>query len=90
MTAWPTHVRGHRTLWSLLHDWEPNMLKYFKQAGYDVRWWGKNDLLAPDAFNRSVTSALSKGNELPLITHHARPPARTPVRPHAHLTSTST
>ena len=31
MTGWPTHVRGHRTLWSLLHDWEPNLLKYFKQ-----------------------------------------------------------
>ena len=30
MTAWPTHVRGHRSLWSLLHDWEPNLLKYLK------------------------------------------------------------
>ena len=27
MTGWPTHVRGHRTLWSLLHEWEPNLLK---------------------------------------------------------------
>ena len=33
MTGWPTHVRGHRTLWSLLHDWEPNLLKYFKSNG---------------------------------------------------------
>ena len=32
MTGWPTHVRGHRTLWSLLHDWEPNLLKYFKES----------------------------------------------------------
>ena len=61
MTGWPTHVRGHRTLWALLHDWEPNMLKYFKTAGYDVQWWGKNDLLAPDAFNGSVSQASSKG-----------------------------
>lgn len=61
MTGWPTHVRGHRTLWSLLHDWEPNLLKYFKSEGYSVKWWGKNDLLAPDAFNRSVTSAMSMG-----------------------------
>lgn len=60
MTAWPTHVRGHRTLWSLLHDWEPNLLKYMKQANYTVKWWGKNDLLAPDSFNRSVTSAMQK------------------------------
>ena len=57
MTAWPTHVRGHRTLWSLLHDWEPNLLKYLKSAGYTVKWWGKNDLLAPDSWNSSVTSA---------------------------------
>jgi arylsulfatase A-like enzyme len=61
MTGWPTHVRGHRTLWSLLHDWEPNLLKYFKSEGYSVKWWGKNDLLAPDAFNHSVTSAMSMG-----------------------------
>jgi len=26
-----------------------------------VQWWGKNDLLAPDAFNGSVTQASSKG-----------------------------
>ena len=57
MTGWPTHVRGHRTLWSLLHDWEPNLLKYFKQKNYTVKWWGKNDLLAHDAFPQSVTSA---------------------------------
>ena len=37
MTGWPTHVRGHRTLWSLLHDWEPNLLKYFKSEGYSVK-----------------------------------------------------
>ena len=41
MTGWPTHVRGHRTLWSLLHDWEPNMLKYFKTAGCTSRWGGR-------------------------------------------------
>jgi arylsulfatase A-like enzyme len=63
MTGWPSHVSGHRTLWSLLHDWEPNMLKYFKQSGYDVQWWGKNDLLAPDAFNASVTQASSHSGD---------------------------
>ena len=24
MTGWPTHVGGHRSLWALLHDWEPH------------------------------------------------------------------
>eukprot|EP00927_Polykrikos_kofoidii_P011344 TRINITY_DN14799_c0_g1_i1.p1 TRINITY_DN14799_c0_g1~~TRINITY_DN14799_c0_g1_i1.p1 ORF type:complete len:542 (+),score=50.82 TRINITY_DN14799_c0_g1_i1:49-1674(+) len=60
MTGWPTHVRGHRSLWSLLHDWEPNLLKYLKEdGGYTVKWWGKNDLLAHDSWNRSVTTARS-------------------------------
>eukprot|EP00945_MAST-04E_sp_MAST-4E-sp1_P008288 g8288.t1 len=64
MTGWPTHVRGHRTLWSLLHKWEPNLLKYFKQNNYTVKWWGKNDLLAHDSFPDSVTSAIqSKGQD---------------------------
>lgn len=63
MTAWPTHVMGHRSLWNLLHDWEPNLLKYLKTAGYQVKWWGKNDLLAHDSWNRSVTSAMSKGGK---------------------------
>ena len=57
VTGWPTHVRGHRSLWSLLHDWEPNLLKYFKQSNYTVMWRGKNDMLAYDAWNRSVTTA---------------------------------
>ena len=35
------------------------MLKYFKSSGYNVMWWGKNDLLAADAWESSVTSAMS-------------------------------
>ena len=27
VTGWPTHVRGHRSLWALLHDYEPNLFK---------------------------------------------------------------
>lgn len=57
LTGWPTHVAGHRTLHSLLHQDEPNMLKYLKQAGYEVRWWGKNDVMAPDAWKDSVHEA---------------------------------
>merc|ERR1719162_1057914 len=59
LTGWPTHVAGHRTLHSLLHKDEPNMLKYFKQNGYEVKWWGKNDVLAADSFRDSVASASS-------------------------------
>ena len=55
MTGWPTHVHGHRTLSYLLHGSEPNLLKTLKRAGYTVVWWGKNDLLARDAWEESVT-----------------------------------
>jgi choline-sulfatase len=55
MTGWYPHVRGHRTLWHPLQPDEPNLLRYFKQAGYDVLWGGKNDLLSPDSFADSVT-----------------------------------
>lgn len=60
-TGWPTHVRGHRSLWALLHDDEPNLFKYFKSNNYTVKWWGKNDLLAYDSWNASVTSAKQMG-----------------------------
>jgi len=64
MTGWPTHVAGHRTLNSLLHKDEPNMLKYFKKNGYEVRWWGKNDVLASDSFRESVDTASSPGGSV--------------------------
>ena len=54
-TGWYPHVRGHRTLWNMLRPEDPNLLKYLKQAGYDVHWGGKNDLLSPAAFAESVT-----------------------------------
>ena len=43
MTGWPTHVSGHRSLWSLVRDYEPNVLRNLEEAGYDVQWYGKND-----------------------------------------------
>lgn len=54
MTGWYPHVRGHRTLWHPLQRDEPNLLRYLKQADYEVLWGGKNDLLATDAFADSV------------------------------------
>ena len=61
MTGWYPHVRGHRTLWHMLRPDEPNLLRYFKRAGYDVMWWGKNDLLAEESFADSVTHADFRG-----------------------------
>lgn len=55
MTGWYPHTAGHRTLWHLLRPHEPNLLRYLKEAGYDVRWYGKNDLLAHASLPLSAT-----------------------------------
>jgi arylsulfatase A-like enzyme len=55
MTGWPVHVRGHRSLYYFLHQDEPNLFRYLRENGYDVYWYGKNDLLAPESFPESVT-----------------------------------
>jgi len=64
MTGWYPHVSGHRTLWHLLRPHEPNLLKYLKQAGYDVHWYGKNDLLAAESFPDSVTEFDGRGGKV--------------------------
>ncbi len=43
------HVDGHRTLWNLLKPHEKNMFKYFKENGYEVRAYGKNDLFTKES-----------------------------------------
>jgi len=55
LTGWPASVRGHRSLYYFLKPTEPNMLRYLRQAGYDVFLFGKNDALAPETFASSVT-----------------------------------
>jgi choline-sulfatase len=55
LTGWPTSVRGHRSLYYLLRQNEPNMFRTLKKAGYDVFFFGKNDVLTPDSFADSVT-----------------------------------
>ncbi len=57
-TGWYPHTAGHRTLWHLLRPHEPQLLRYLNDAGYDVRWYGKNDLLAEASFAGSATEAL--------------------------------
>ncbi|MCC6458719.1 MAG: sulfatase-like hydrolase/transferase [Caldilineaceae bacterium] len=64
MTGWYPHVRGHRTLWHMLRPDEPNLLRYLKQAGYAVHWYGKNDLLATESFASSVDVAQRRGSGL--------------------------
>ena len=61
MTGWYPHVRGHRTLWHLLRPDEPNLLRYLKQAGYQVQWFGKNDLLSQASIADSAGVAERRG-----------------------------
>ena len=65
MTGWPVHVRGHRSLYYFLHPDEPNLLRYLKDAGYDVYFFGKNDVLSTETFPLSVTEWGSKGGRIP-------------------------
>ena len=44
MSGWYTHVRGHRTMFHMMHEDEPLLLKTLKENGYFVWWGGKNDL----------------------------------------------
>jgi arylsulfatase A-like enzyme len=66
-TGWPVHVRGHRSLYYFLRPDEPNLFRYLRGAGYDVYWFGKNDMLAADSFPSSVTRAESKRPSGPVM-----------------------
>ncbi|MFX1457513.1 MAG: sulfatase-like hydrolase/transferase [Promethearchaeota archaeon] len=48
MTGWYPHVRGHRTMYHMLHldRNEPNLLRILKDNGYFVWWGGRNDLIS--------------------------------------------
>jgi arylsulfatase A-like enzyme len=45
MTGWYPHVRGHRTMFHMLRQDEPMLLRTLKEAGYWVWWGGKNDVV---------------------------------------------
>ncbi|HOX06729.1 MAG TPA: sulfatase-like hydrolase/transferase [Planctomycetota bacterium] len=49
MTGWYPHVRGHRSMFHMLHADEPNLLRTLRQHGYFVWWGGKNDLIPGDS-----------------------------------------
>jgi arylsulfatase A-like enzyme len=49
MSGWYPHVRGHRTMYHMLHQYgnvtdEPVLLQMLKDAGWYTWWGGKNDL----------------------------------------------
>jgi arylsulfatase A-like enzyme len=48
MTGWYPHVRGHRTMFHMLHQDrnEPNLLEILRDNGYFTWWGGRNDLIS--------------------------------------------
>ncbi|MFC3440806.1 sulfatase-like hydrolase/transferase [Sphingobium rhizovicinum] len=55
LTGLPTSATGHRGFSYLIQPNEPNMLGMLRQAGYDTFFFGKNDVLSPEAFATSLT-----------------------------------
>ena len=51
MTGLYPHCAGHRSMWHLIRPHEPHLFKYLPEAGYDIHWFGKNDMLAPGSLS---------------------------------------
>ena len=49
MTGLYPHCSGHRTNWHLIRAHEQHLFKYLYEAGYDIRCYGKNDMLAQES-----------------------------------------
>ncbi|MFW9866414.1 MAG: sulfatase-like hydrolase/transferase [Candidatus Thorarchaeota archaeon] len=47
MTGWYPHVRGHRTMYHMIHldRHEPNLIEVLRDNGYFTWWGGRNDLI---------------------------------------------
>lgn len=60
MTGTYVHNQGHRTLWHLLRKQEPSLFRYLQQEGYDIGWFGKNDLYAQEYLEEICTDLEEK------------------------------
>lgn len=56
MTGWYPHIRGHRTMYHMLHleRNEPNLLRILRDNGYFVWWAGRNDLIPAQQTSKNV------------------------------------
>ena len=50
------HSMGHRTSQHLVREYESQLFNYMWTAGYDVNWFGINDILSISSWNTSVTT----------------------------------
>jgi arylsulfatase A-like enzyme len=73
MTGWYTHVRGHRTMFHMLRQDEPDLLSRLKNEGYFVWWGGKNDLIpAQHGFEKSCDVKYSSKREIKKLPNRGR------------------
>lgn len=55
------HTTGHRTMHFLLNNDEPNILRIMKNAGYEVIWIGRNDIVSGDRTKEEYCDAYYDG-----------------------------
>lgn len=61
LTGLYPHTTGHRTMHFLQNPDEPNILKVMKQAGYEVIWVGRNDVIPGDRTKEEYCSEYYNG-----------------------------
>ena len=74
MSGWYPHVRGHRTMFHMLHPerGDPMLLKTLRDEGYYVWWGGKNDVVpGQDGYDRFCDIKYKPGEELAPNLHAA-------------------
>jgi arylsulfatase A-like enzyme len=88
MTGWYVHNMGHRSLWHLLRPYEPSLFRYLKNAGYDIQWFGKNDLYSQEYLDEICDDIEEKRNgyhSMPSrrhgVVHHFNPNPYSPEDP---------
>jgi arylsulfatase A-like enzyme len=72
MSGWYPHVRGHRTMFHLMHHDEPVLLRRLVEEGHFVWWGGKNDLVPADTDIRKYCDVKARG-ELAQMPWHSDP-----------------
>ncbi|MBM3216102.1 sulfatase [Candidatus Poribacteria bacterium] len=76
MTGLYASTRGHRTLWHSLRPYEPHLFRYLHEAGYDIRWYGKNDMLVHPEVGDCITEARGGGRVFADPLHEPDDPRR--------------
>ncbi|MEC7763788.1 MAG: sulfatase-like hydrolase/transferase [Pseudomonadota bacterium] len=54
-TGLPPHATGRRMFGNLLEEHRPHLFRYLKENGYDVYWYGRNDLIVQDGVAHAAT-----------------------------------